>query len=145
MKVKQIKMEKTKDIKSFISKVMAKGEESHKNTLWFIIQISQVYEGTLRLNQLEKQLSDKTLSRKVSEDLEHPLHWKVSLVMIDCLLDSAIIISSGYEVLYDEYVEILQLIIKFSKDVLKLPATIVISMFLRKFKRVLEVTSYEER
>ena len=63
--------------------------------------------------------------------------------MIDCLLDSGIIISGGYEVLYDEYVEILQLIIKFAKDILNLPATIVVSMFLRKLKRVLEVTSFE--
>jgi hypothetical protein len=65
--------------------------------------------------------------------------------MIDSLLESIIILARDYNVLYDEYIDILQLIIRFADKVFELPATIVITLFLRKFKRVLEISSSQEK
>lgn len=90
--------------------------------------------------ELEKALSNNELTKSVSNTVEHPIHWKISLVFVDSLLDSVIINQQDYSVLYDEYVEILELIVRFAKMTFDLPATIVISMLLKKLKRVLQVT-----
>jgi hypothetical protein len=145
LKVRQIKLPKAKNIKDFIQQFMERAEESQQKTLSFLIQISQVYEGTLRMVELEKSLASNELTKSVSSTVEHPIHWKISLVFVDSLLDSVIINEKEYSVLYDEYVEILELIVRFAKMTFDLPATIVISLFLRKLKRVLEVTMPTEK
>lgn len=145
LKVRQIKLPKAKNIQDFIQQFMEKAEESQQKTLSFLIQISQVYEGTLRMVELEKSLASNELTKSVSSTVEHPIHWKISLVFVDSLLDSVIINEKEYSVLYDEYVEILELIVRFAKMTFDLPATIVISLFLRKLKRVLEVTMPTEK
>ena len=145
LKVRQIKLPKAKNIQDFIQQFMERAEESQQKTLSFLIQISQVYEGTLRMVELEKSLASNELTKSVSSTVEHPIHWKISLVFVDSLLDSVIINEKEYSVLYDEYVEILELIVRFAKMTFDLPATIVISLFLRKLKRVLEVTMPTEK
>ena len=66
------------------------------------------------------------------------LHWKISLVFIDILLESTIVISD-INFIYDEFIEILEVIVEFAKVELSMPATIVLTLFLRKIKRVFEI------
>lgn len=91
LKTRHIQLSKPKSIQDFITKFTAKSDNSHKPTLWFLVQLSQVYEGTLRISQLDESLRNSLFT--ISETLEHPFHWKIGLVIVDSLLDSVIVIA----------------------------------------------------
>ena len=70
-----------------------------------------------------------------------PLHWKIFIVIIDILLDSLIIIRDGFSILYDDYFEMLKLIIEFSKTVFSIDPKATILLLLRKIERALIITN----
>ncbi len=61
-----------------------------------------------------------------------PLHWKIFIVIIDILLDSLIIIRDGFSILYDDYFDMLKLILDFSKTVFNIDPKATILLLLRK-------------
>lgn len=82
--------------------------------------------------------------KKSSENqkkLANPLHWKIFIVIIDILLDSLIIIRDGFSILYDDYFEMLKMIIDFSKTVFNIDPKATILLLLRKIERALIITN----
>lgn len=69
------------------------------------------------------------------------LHWKIGLVIVDCLLESTIIVRDGFSILYDEYIDILKLIVRFAKQHLATDTSVAVLLLLSKLVRVLTVTN----
>ena len=76
----------------------------------------------------------------IPKGLATPIHWKIGLVLVDSLIDSAITIDSDDKLIYDEYMDILKLICEFGRGTFNIPSNIVVSLFLRKVQRAFSVT-----
>jgi hypothetical protein len=71
-------------------------------------------------------------SSEIQKKPVKPLHWKIFIVIIDILLDSLIIIRDGFSILYDDYFDMLKLILDFSKTVFNIDPKATILLLLRK-------------
>jgi hypothetical protein len=137
MKAKAGTAVKVRDAQQFVEAFAQ--QEEHRWTLYFLVELSQFYFGTITLDELSQSIR-KRQSFEVRQTPK-PLHWKVMVVLVDALLEAVVIIRDGYSLLYDEYVEIFKMVSAFAGKALELDPVIPLLLLLRKLQRALAVTN----